>query len=113
MTRARAAGLTFTPRLFSTAGGATWTEHVGRLWELQEWLPGEADYHRRPAPAKLWAACAALARLLACWQSMSPANGPCPALIRRMETVREWRELVQSGWRPQPRADDPGRPAAA
>ena len=27
-----------------------------------------------------------------------PATGPCPAVARRLEIVRQWRELVQSGW---------------
>jgi homoserine kinase type II len=31
----------------------------------------------------------------------TPASGPCPAVRRRAETVREWLALVQSGWRPE------------
>ena len=112
MTHARAAGLTFTPRLFPTAAGTTAVEHAGRLWELQEWLPGEADYHRAPSPAKLRAAVAALARLHLCWQSLSPASVACPAIERRLNIVREWQTLVQTGWRPLPPADDPVGPAA-
>jgi homoserine kinase type II len=113
MTVARAAGLTFVPRLFAPPGRAAWVEHAGRLWELQEWLPGEADYHRQPSPAKLRAACAALAQLHGAWQPTAPAaSGLCPALTRRLEAVRAWSKLVQSGWRPLAPADDPVRPAA-
>ncbi len=113
MNHARTAGLAFVPRLFVTAARTTAIEYAGRLWELQEWLPGEADYHRDPSPEKLRAALVALARLHVCWQTaLPPASGVCPAITRRLEIVREWRELVQSGWRPQARADDPARPAA-
>ena len=113
MRHARNAGLTFAPRLFASSAGATWTEHGSRLWEVQEWLSGDADYHRRPSPAKLQAALAALAQLHLCWQGiLPPASGPCPAIARRLDAVREWRDLMRSGWRPTPRADDPARPAA-
>ncbi len=33
-------------------------------------------------------------------------------MARRLDIVRAWRELLQSGWRPTPRADDPARSAA-
>jgi Ser/Thr protein kinase RdoA (MazF antagonist) len=113
MIHARTAGLTFVPRLFSTVAATTAVEHAGRLWELQEWLPGGADYHRNPSAAKLRAALAALAQLHVCWQTvLAPASGRCPAITRRLNIVREWRELVQSGWRPQATADDSARPAA-
>src|SRR5437868_1677831 len=59
---ARAAGLAFVPPLVP-ASGATFVAHAGRLWEMTAWLPGRADFHRHPNPARLRAACAALARL--------------------------------------------------
>ena len=103
MDHVRTAGLAFVPPPVShTARSTTTVEHAGRLWELQEWLPGEADYHRDPSREKLRAALTVLARLHVCWQNvLPPANGPCPAVARRLNIVREWRELVQSGWRPQ------------
>jgi Ser/Thr protein kinase RdoA (MazF antagonist) len=115
MNCARNAGLAFVPRTFAPLQRTFRNEYAGRLWELQEWLPGEADYHRRPSPAKLRAACAALAQLHACWPSSDRFDaGPYPAVRRRLEAVREWRELVRSGWRPlaQAAADDPARLAA-
>ena len=115
MAAAKGAGLPFAPRVFSSLTGTLHVEQSGRLWELQEWLPGEASYHRRPSLAKLQGACAALARLHACWASAGAFEaGVCPAVMRRLEGVREWRELVQSGWRPlaQAAAADPARPLA-
>ena len=53
------------------------------------------------------------------WPGCTPAGRPpssrarpCPAVARRLDIVRAWRELLQSGWRPTPRADDPARSAA-
>jgi Ser/Thr protein kinase RdoA (MazF antagonist) len=115
MSAARGAGLPFVPRMFSSLAGTLWVEHGGRLWELQEWLSGEASYHRRPSLAKRQAACAALARLHTCWASSGRfETGVCPAVMRRLEAVREWRELTQSGWCPlaQATAADPARPLA-
>jgi Ser/Thr protein kinase RdoA (MazF antagonist) len=115
MTCARDAGLPFVPRTLLSLHRTLWIEYRGRLWELQEWLPGEADYHRRPSSAKLRAACAALARLHVCWPPSARFDaGPCPAVRRRLEAVSEWRELVRSGWQPLAQAapNDPARPAA-
>jgi len=115
MTGARDAGLTFVPRTLPSLHKTLRIEYGDRLWELQEWLPGEADYHRWPSFAKRQAACAALARLHTCWPSSSRFDeGLYPAVKRRLEAVHEWRELVQSGWRPLAHAssDDPARPAA-
>jgi homoserine kinase type II len=100
MTLARVAGLTFVPRMLPSIQQTLRIEYGGRLWELQEWLAGEADYNRRPSPAKLRAACAALAQLHASWPSSARFDAG--------------RELVRSGWRPLAHAatDDSARPAA-
>ncbi len=113
MMQACKTGLAFVPRLFCTAAQTTRIAHAGRLWELQEWLPGDADYRLRPSPAKLRAALSALAQLHLCWQNfLPPVSGPYPAIARRWDIVHGWRELVKSGWRPAPRAGDPIWPAA-
>ncbi len=109
---ARGAGLCFVPQVFPSLAGTLWVEHSGRLWELQDWLPGEASYHRRPSLAKLQAACTALARLHSCWASSGRSEaGVCPAVLRRLEAAREWRELIQSGWRTLAPAPPPTQPA--
>src|SRR5262245_31081207 len=45
----------------STRDGQTYVEQESHLWELTPWLPGSADYHRRPSQARLSAAACALA----------------------------------------------------
>jgi Ser/Thr protein kinase RdoA (MazF antagonist) len=87
-------------------------EHAGRLWDISTWLPGSANFHAQPSAARLQAAGAALARLHVAWQSAAPRTGPCPVVARRLETLRRWRELVASGWRPAIAPDDPVAVAA-
>jgi Ser/Thr protein kinase RdoA (MazF antagonist) len=99
MAAARGAGLTFVPHVVP-AGGATFLEDAGRLWELAAWLPGRADFHQHPSPSRLRAACAALARLHHVWAEVFHTRGPCPALERRRRQADEWLALVASGWRP-------------
>src|SRR5438132_11806580 len=101
MAAARCAGLSFVPNVFPTRSGATWVDHAGRLWELTSWLPGKADFKDRPTPERLQAACTSLARLHAVWERIGTERGPCPAVARRLHALREWQELVRSGWRPR------------
>jgi Ser/Thr protein kinase RdoA (MazF antagonist) len=98
---ARKAGLAFVPPVVATNEGLTWVEHGGQLWELTAWLPGRADFHERPVPTRLESACTALALLHGAWSGVAAASGPCPAIERRLDTLREWTALLQSGWRPQ------------
>jgi homoserine kinase type II len=100
MRRARAAGLTFVPRVWTTTDGVSWMEAAGSLWDLTDWMPGRADFLQRPEPARLEAACTALATLHGAWAAVSPRVGRCPAIVRRLECMREWNALVASGWQP-------------
>ncbi len=111
MAVARGADLGFVPAVLPVGGG-TFIAHVSRLWELTTWLPGRADFHRHPAPARLRAACVALARLHQAWAARFPAHGTCPAIARRLDRGAAWLALVSSGWRPCPAGDDPARPSA-
>jgi Ser/Thr protein kinase RdoA (MazF antagonist) len=101
MTTARAAGLAFVPAVFQSAAGSRAVAHAGRLWELAEWLPGQADYRDHPSPAKLTAACTALAQLHAAWEQYAePALALAPGVRRRLDWFQEWHDLLRSGWRP-------------
>jgi Ser/Thr protein kinase RdoA (MazF antagonist) len=106
MAVARDAGLTFVPAVVTAADGATWVEHTGRLWDLTAWMPGRADFHARPTPERLEAACVALARLHGVWAPLQPAAGPCPAVQRRLTAVRAWSELAACHWYPALDSDE-------
>jgi homoserine kinase type II len=97
---ARQAGLDFVPAVQATPDQHTWVKAAGRSWDLTSWLPGTADFHTYPIPARLESACRALARLHLAWAGATPGHGPCPALRRRLDRCREWQELLASGWRP-------------
>jgi homoserine kinase type II len=100
MRHARESGLSFVPAVFATGTGSSWVEQAGRLWDVTAWLPGQADFHDRPSPARLEAACLALAHLHAAWALVAPVAGPPPAVRRRIEAAKDWRLRLQSGWRP-------------
>jgi Ser/Thr protein kinase RdoA (MazF antagonist) len=108
---AREAGLSFVPALFRTGDQSTCVDHAGRLWELTQWMPGRADFHGCPRPARLEAACRGLAHLHDCWHRLAdPPNDVCPAITRRLEKAHQARALLQSGWRPTFPPGDPARP---
>ena len=110
---ARAAGLDFVPAPLPTATGFRRVDAGGRLWELSDWLPGRADFAEGPSHARLSEVAVALARLHRCWErAFGTSVGPCPSVGRRLDVWRQWGELVRSGWRPRPAADDPARDAA-
>jgi Ser/Thr protein kinase RdoA (MazF antagonist) len=112
MVLASEAGLRFVPVVLVTSAGGTWVEAAGRLWDLTTWMPGQADFHAHPTRPRLEAACTALAHLHRAWAGVAPTMAPCPAVQRRLERIRDWTSLVESGWDPRPwvRADDPVRP---
>src|SRR5208337_3174741 len=51
------------------------------------------------------AACTALAELHAVWAKTACSSLPCPAIKRRLDCLRQWTELVGSGWHPTFHAD--------
>jgi homoserine kinase type II len=112
MTLARQNGLRFVPTIFVALDGAAAIEYAGHLWELTEWLPGDADFHRHPSAARLEAACTALAQLHTVWRSLPSDAAGCPAVQRRLAFLDEWHSLFRSGWHPLAlvAAGDPLRP---
>jgi Ser/Thr protein kinase RdoA (MazF antagonist) len=112
MTLARQCGLHFVPTIFAALDGASATEQSGRLWELTEWLPGRSNFHQYPSPARLEAACIALAQLHTVWRDMPNSATGCPAVQRRLTFLDEWQRLLRSGWHPLAVAapSDPLRP---
>jgi Ser/Thr protein kinase RdoA (MazF antagonist) len=98
--KARQAGLIFVPAIYRTSSGETCVVHDNRCWDVTAWMPGVADFHPQPSALRLTNACAALAHLHRAWAEESPRSGPCPAVARRLERVRHWQTLIDSGWRP-------------
>jgi Ser/Thr protein kinase RdoA (MazF antagonist) len=94
--------LSFVPEVFATRGGTTWVERSGRLWELSNWLSGRADFREKPSVARLGACCEALGQLHAVWSGASTGaiTAHCPAIARRLDRARAWRNLVAGGWQP-------------
>ena len=92
--------LPFVPRLWRTHNGDPCVQRGEQFWEVSDWLPGKADFHLQPSDGRLFAAMRALAAIHECWQPASPREAPCPAVGRIINAFREWRRLVQSGWKP-------------
>jgi Ser/Thr protein kinase RdoA (MazF antagonist) len=105
MHSAREAGLGFVPKVMTTVRRTTWVETADRLWDLTTWMPGRADFHAYPSRARLENVCIALARLHQVWSRAASTIGPCPAVSRRLECVRDWSTLRASGWNPLAHAD--------
>jgi Ser/Thr protein kinase RdoA (MazF antagonist) len=89
-------GMTILPVPVPTASGESFAVHDGRLWEIEPWLLGTADYERSPSAEKLRAAMVALAGFHVAtsdFQSPSPDPATAPAIATRLERLRE----LQSG----------------
>jgi len=72
------------PLPIPTRTAATFVMHGGRLWQLEPWLPGVADYHHRPTAAKLRAALETLGRFHQAARDFSPSvHAPSPGILER------------------------------
>jgi homoserine kinase type II len=91
---ARAEHLPFVPVVLSTRQPSTVVFEMDRVWDLTRWMPGTADYHAHPTPARLANACAALARLHRAWAPPTQAFAPCPGVARRLRILGEWRSRL-------------------
>lgn len=96
------ARLSFVPRVLRTRKNTSFVEHLGRLWDLTTWMPGDADFHRDPTRARLETACTSLALIHRAWEPLQTRQGNCPALRRRLDTWGRWKTLRDSGWSPPP-----------
>jgi Ser/Thr protein kinase RdoA (MazF antagonist) len=93
--------LSFVPVLMTVREGQTSLQHAGRCWEVHDWMPGVADFHSRPSPAKLAEACRALAQVHESWGRLDQDRvGSIPGVRRRLELAEAWQALVRQGWQP-------------
>lgn len=99
--------LPFIPRLWRTADGDTCVRCSEQFWEVSDWMPGRADFHVHPTDGRLDEVMRALAAIHDAWRPAEPREAPCPAVERLLGAFREWRILVQSGWKPDFQAPYP------
>lgn len=94
-------GLTQVAVPLASAGGDTLIEHRGRLWQVEPWMPGQADFEDRPSDSRLRNAMRTLARLHCAAADYVPTeagrrwffqafNRPSPAIVERLALIREW-----------------------
>jgi Ser/Thr protein kinase RdoA (MazF antagonist) len=85
------------PRLLRTPAGETAVTYDGHRWELTSWLPGVADFHQRPTPARLSAAMQALARVhqaLELFPTRMTGAATSPGLRERLQRLDELTRLL-------------------
>ena len=104
--------VTFIPQLHRDRMGKSFWLNDGCLWEVTQWMPGEANYLARPNREKLWSAIDALVTLHSAWfgqlsaEEGEPAVSPTstsltatsPSVLQRIEMLSEWlatRDLVE------------------
>lgn len=92
--------LPFVPRVVPGRHYQTMFTHAERLWDLTTWMPGTADFAQQPQVRRIQAAGTALAALHLAWVGVSPSQGPCPAIARRLQRLQAWTALVERGWKP-------------
>jgi Ser/Thr protein kinase RdoA (MazF antagonist) len=83
-------GVTEVPVPLRTRDGSTFVDDGNCLWELTPWMPGTADYHRRPSQERLAAAMRLLARFhraTASYAAQPRSRQPSPGLGQRLELL--------------------------
>ncbi len=99
--------LPIVPTVVPTRDGCTYVQVQQQFWEITNWLPGRADFRNQPSDSKLHNAMNALARIHDCWQPAQTRCAPCPAVGRMLLAFQDWRNLIQSGWKPNYRLPYP------
>lgn len=91
MRRACQRGETCVPRVYSTLTGNSFCQVGQQLWELTQWMPGQADYLQRPSLDRLQAALEQLGRLHRVWSRDSPQlAGTSPTARDRYQRLQRW-----------------------
>ncbi len=90
MQLARQAGHMFVPRLFSSRDGLSAVSDGESLWELTQWMPGQADYRDQPSDSRLQSAMGALASLHNAWADAGATQAPSPTVLQRIELLKGW-----------------------
>lgn len=107
-----AQGVVTLPVPLETTAGATFIEHADRRWQLEPWLPGEANFADRPTDERLLAAMRTLAHFhLATenYPAQQTTTGPSPGIAARIAKIHFWTDQritlllqrIQSAQRPE------------
>jgi homoserine kinase type II len=104
MRQARSKNLAFVPTVYPLVDGTTLLEYDHWLWDLTDWMPGKADFQLNPLPARLGAACEALAQLHLAWTPPVDRYDFCPAIERRLEAGFILSDWIRSNWQPSAQA---------
>jgi homoserine kinase type II len=95
---AGAAGLTFVPLPLRSADGRSFVDLDDSFWEITPWLPGAADYHQAPSPARLRAALQALAHFHRGVEPLESDHARSPGLEDRYRQLCHWRAQGFAPW---------------
>jgi homoserine kinase type II len=71
-----------------TSSGETFATFADRLWQLEGWKPGTADYHLRPARTRLRAAMQSLAQFHQLAAAYESRLGAAPAIRDRQQQIQ-------------------------
>jgi homoserine kinase type II len=71
-----------------TSMGETFVAFADRLWQLEDWKPGTADYHLRPTRTRLRAAMRALAQFHQLAAAHESPVGQAPAIRDRQKQIQ-------------------------
>jgi homoserine kinase type II len=97
----RTCGFLQVPAPIVTLDAATFLEYDGRVWQLEPWMPGSADFARRPTDERLREALTTLARWHLAASGFEPRGAestwfysapfsPSPGLARRAREIARW-----------------------
>ncbi len=81
------------PLPIETNEGRSYTERDGRLWQLEPWMPGEANFQAQPTDERLTAAMVALAKFhnaAASFPSPEVRTAVSPGIAARLEKLQSW-----------------------
>jgi Ser/Thr protein kinase RdoA (MazF antagonist) len=81
----QAAHVSFVPHILPTIEGDPFVFAADAIWDVSCWMPGTPS--GSPSIADVETACAAVARLHACWPTS--AYGPIPAVLARIRVLEE------------------------
>jgi Ser/Thr protein kinase RdoA (MazF antagonist) len=101
-----AAGVTQVAVPVFRTDGATFADHDGRIWQLEPWMPGQADFANDPTPERLESAMRTLARWHAAARAFVPSReelpwfqvvrcAPSPGIIERQNLLARY----DTSWR--------------